>query len=161
MALRLLTSRVIARASVTIPVVHKSAAMAAFRGYATKKYGREHEWISIDDDVATIGITDFAQKELGEIVVAECPEVGSKTHKGDSFAFVESVKAVCTVNSPVKGKVLETNEDLLDDYSLINSSPEENGWLAKVKISNEDEYELDGFMDKGAYQAYCESCEHD
>ncbi|KAF1798667.1 glycine cleavage H-protein-domain-containing protein [Mucor lusitanicus] len=156
MALRLLTSRVIARASY-MPVVRKSATMAAFRGYATKKYTSDHEWISVDNGVGTFGITDFAQKALGDVVFVETPAVGDVVEKEEQVGAIESVKAASDIYSPVSGEIVNVNEALSDEPSLINSSPEEDGWLAKIKISNESE--LDGLMDESAYQAHCDAAE--
>ncbi|KAG2205619.1 hypothetical protein INT46_003446 [Mucor plumbeus] len=156
MSLRLLTSRVIARASY-MPVVRKSATMAVFRGYATKKYTSDHEWISVDNGVGTFGITDFAQKALGDVVFVETPAVGDAVSEGEQVGAIESVKAASDIYSPVSGEVINVNEALSDEPSLINSSPEEEGWLAQIKISNESE--LEALMDADAYKAHCDAAE--
>ncbi|KAI9468428.1 MAG: glycine cleavage system H protein [Benjaminiella poitrasii] len=124
--------------------------MTVFRGYATKKYTLDHEWISVDNGVGTFGITDYAQKSLGDIVYVETPAVAA-------VGAIESVKAASDVYPPVSGEIVDVNEALSSDPTLINSSPEEEGWLAKIKLSNESE--LDGLMDEKAYEAHCEASE--
>jgi glycine cleavage system H protein len=104
-------------------------------------YTESHEWIRVDGDLATIGITDFAQHELGDIVFVELPEVGSKVSSGQPCGNIEAVKAVEDLFSPVSGKVEEKNTDLEDSPDLINKSPFEDGWLIKVRLSNLDELE--------------------
>ncbi len=104
-------------------------------------YTESHEWIRVDGDLATIGITDFAQHELGDIVFVELPEVGTKVSAGQPCGNIEAVKAVEDLFSPVSGKVEEKNTDLEDSPDLINKSPFEDGWLVKVRLSNLDELE--------------------
>jgi len=116
------------------------------------KYTEHDEWILLEGDVATIGITDYAQNELGEIVFVELPEVGAPLAAGDSFGVVESVKAVADVYSPLAGEVVEANTPLEDDPSQINSAAFEAGWLVKIKVS--DTAPLDGLMDAEAYKGY-------
>ncbi len=118
------------------------------------KYTEEHEWIAVDDDVVIIGITDFAQKQLGDVVFVELPEVGDVLESGKPFGVVESVKAVSDVYAPISGEVLEINEDLPDEPGLLNTSPYEDGWMLKVKLSDPDE--LDELMDADAYQELVE-----
>ena len=118
------------------------------------KYTEEHEWVMVDDDVATIGVTDFAQDQLGDVVFVELPEVGDQLKSGKPFGVVESVKAVSDVYAPVSGEVLEVNDDLPDDPEMINNSPYEDGWLLKIRMS--DISELDDLMDAEAYQAFIE-----
>jgi len=115
----------------------------------------EHEWIDVEGDSATVGITDYAQEQLGDIVFVELPEVGSVIEKGKDAAVVESVKAASDVYAPVSGEVTEVNAALEDDPSLVNSSPEEDGWFFRLTIS--DPSELDGLMDAKAYQAFVDS----
>ena len=115
-------------------------------------YTREHEWLDVEDQVATVGITDHAQDQLGDIVYVDLPEVGSEFGNGDEFGSVESVKAVAEVFAPVSGEVVEVNEALEDEPELVNKSPHEAGWLIKVKIS--DKSELDDLMDPNAYEEY-------
>ncbi len=104
-------------------------------------YTESHEWVRVDGDLATIGISDFAQHELGDIVFVELPEVGSKVSAGEPCGSIEAVKAVEDLISPVSGKVEEKNGDLEDSPDLINKSPYEEGWLLKVRLSNPDELE--------------------
>ena len=103
------------------------------------KYTREHEWISFDDGVATIGITDYAQKELGDVVFVELPEVGDEVIEGESFGTIEAVKTVSDLYSPVNGKVEEINESLEDEPELVNKDPYSDGWMIKVKYDSEPE----------------------
>ena len=105
-------------------------------------YTKEHEWLLLDGDTATIGITDYAQDELGDIVFAELPTVGDNVAAGDSPVTLESVKAVSSVYSPFSGVVLEVNGKLEDEPEIINSSPLEEGWIYKLKISSRDNEEL-------------------
>ena len=113
-------------------------------------FTKEHEWIRIDGDVATVGISDHAQAALGDIVFAEVPEAGRTVAKGDDAAVVESVKAASDVYAPVSGDVTEGNSALADDPALINRDPEGEGWFFKLKLS--DPSELDGLMDEAAYR---------
>jgi glycine cleavage system H protein len=116
-------------------------------------YTEEHEWIDVDGDVATVGITDFAQGQLGDIVFVEVPETGAGVTKGGDAAVVESVKAASDVYAPVDGTVTEGNAALGDDPSLVNSDPEGEGWFFRMTLS--DAGQLDGLMDAGAYKAFC------
>ena len=115
------------------------------------KYAKSHEWVKKEDGVATIGLTDFAQSELGDLVFVNLPEVGDDVTAGEAFGDVESVKAVSDVNSPVSGKVLEINEALLDAPESINEDPY-GAWFIKVEDITEEE-EL---LDADAYAAFCE-----
>lgn len=103
------------------------------------KYTREHEWVKVEGDVAIIGITDFAQSELSDIVYVELPPVGRKVNKGEEIASVEAVKTVVSVFSPVSGEVIEVNEKLKDDPALINRDPYGDGWICKIKMENQAE----------------------
>ena len=114
-------------------------------------FTEDHEWISLDGDLATVGITNHAQEQLGDLVFVELPEVGSTVKKGDSVAVVESVKAASDVFSPVDGTISEVNEALSDDPALVNQKAEKEGWLWKIKIS--DASQLDGLMDEAGYIA--------
>jgi glycine cleavage system H protein len=118
-------------------------------------YTKEHEWVRIDGDSATVGITDFAQSQLGDVVFVEVPDAGAQLTKGGEAAVVESVKAASDVYSPVSGEVIEGNQALVDDPSLINSDPEGEGWFFRLRLSNADEAE--GLMDAEAYKAFCDS----
>ncbi len=110
----------------------------------------EHEWIRVDGDVATVGISDHAQQALGDIVFAEVPEAGRAVTKGGEAAVVESVKAASDVYAPVGGEVIEGNGAIADDPALINRDPEGDGWFFKLKLA--DAGELDGLMDEAAYR---------
>ncbi|MBN1958204.1 MAG: glycine cleavage system protein GcvH [Desulfuromonadales bacterium] len=118
------------------------------------KYTEEHEWVLVEDDVATIGITDFAQEQLGDVVFVELPEVGDRFDVGKSFGVVESVKAVSDVYAPVSGEVVEINEELPDEPEILNNSPYEDGWMVKIRLA--DAAELDDLMDAAAYQEFVE-----
>ncbi|MEO8619357.1 MAG: glycine cleavage system protein GcvH [Sphingomicrobium sp.] len=118
-------------------------------------YTKDHEWVRIDGDVATVGISNHAQEALGDIVFAEVPETGKQLNKGDDAAVVESVKAASDVYAPVSGEVIQGNGAIAEDPSLINSDPEGNGWFFTMKLS--DTSELDGLMDEAAYKAYCDT----
>ncbi len=121
----------------------------------TRYYTQDHEWIEVDGDTATVGITDYAQGQLGDIVFAEVPAVGSTLKKGGDAAVVESVKAASDVYAPVSGTVVEGNDALGDDPALVNSDPEGGGWFFKLTLS--DAGELDSLMDEGAYKAFVDS----
>ncbi len=120
----------------------------------TRYYTDEHEWIEVDGNSATVGITDYAQSQLGDIVFAEVPAVGNKISKGGDAAVVESVKAASDVYAPVSGTVTEGNEALEGDPALVNNDPEGAGWFFKIEL--DDLSELDGLMDAAAYQAFVE-----
>lgn len=117
-------------------------------------FTEEHEWIELDGDVATVGITDYAQGQLGDIVFVEVPAEGAQLTKGGDAAVVESVKAASDVYSPVTGTVTEGNGALEEDPALVNSDPEGEGWFFKLKVA--DKGELDGLMDEAAYKAFCD-----
>jgi glycine cleavage system H protein len=116
------------------------------------KYSREHEWVRVEGNLATIGITDYAQEELGDIVNVELPDEGDEIHKDEAFGAVESVKASSEVFSPVSGKIVEVNEPLLDAPEMINEDPYDEGWMVKVELN--DSSELDELMDATAYEQY-------
>ena len=113
-------------------------------------FTKEHEWIRVEGDVATVGISDHAQQQLGDIVFAETPEAGRDVAKGDDAAVVESVKAASDVYAPVSGEVLEGNEALADNPALVNEDPEGEGWFFKLKLA--DTSELDGLMAEAEYR---------
>jgi glycine cleavage system H protein len=118
----------------------------------TRYFTDEHEWIEVEGNSATVGITDYAQSQLGDIVFAEVPAVGTKLTKGGDAAVVESVKAASDVYAPVTGTVTEGNDALGDDPSLVNSDPEGEGWFFKLEL--DDLSQLDGLMDAAAYKAF-------
>ena len=115
------------------------------------KYTKDHEWVRVDGDIATIGVTDFAQGELGDIVFVELPEIGTKVSSGGEMATVESFKAASSVYAPVTGEVVEVNETLGDDPAQVNTEPMGTGWFVKVKM--DDVSQLDTLMDEAAYLA--------
>jgi glycine cleavage system H protein len=115
-------------------------------------FTKEHEWVRVEGDTATVGISDHAQEQLGDIVFAELPEAGRRVSKGQEAAVVESVKAASDVYAPVSGEVTEGNQAVTDDPSLVNSDPEGQGWFFKLKLDNPSE--LDGLMDEGAYREW-------
>jgi glycine cleavage system H protein len=115
-------------------------------------FTKEHEWVRVEGDTATVGISDHAQEQLGDIVFAEVPEAGRRVSKGQEAAVVESVKAASDVYAPVSGEVTEGNQAVADDPSLVNSDPEGQGWFFKLKLDNPSE--LDGLMDEGAYREW-------
>jgi glycine cleavage system H protein len=116
------------------------------------RYTKDHEWIKVDGPVGTIGITDYAQAELGDVVFVELPKAGTQVKAGLSFGTVESVKAVSEIFSPVSGEVVETNAALADSPEKINQDPHGAAWLVKVRLA--DPKGISGLMDAAAYQAY-------
>jgi len=116
------------------------------------RYSRDHEWIKIDDDICTLGITDFAQSELGEVVYVELPEVGHVFDAGAEIGTIESVKAVAEVYTAVAGEIVEVNDNLADDPQSINDDPHGDGWLVKIKFSSSSDF--DELMDSEAYEAF-------
>lgn len=120
----------------------------------SRYFTEDHEWVDVDGETATVGITDYAQEQLGDIVFVEVPEQGKAVSKGDEAAVVESVKAASDVYAPVSGTVVEGNAALVDDPALVNSSAEEDGWFFRITLS--DASELDGLMDENAYKAFVE-----
>ncbi len=115
------------------------------------KYTEDHEYVRIDGEVATVGITDHAQEQLGDVVFVELPEVGKSFDKGEDAAVVESVKAASEIYAPISGEIVEVNEDLEADPAGVNKDPMGNGWFMKIKMS--DISELEGLMDEDAYKA--------
>ena len=124
-------------------------------GYPTQfRYTKEHEWIESKGDVATVGITDYAQHELGDVVFVELPSAGSNLVTGKTFSSVESVKAVSEIYAPANGQVVDANIALQNNPEVINSDPHGAGWLVKIKLSNPAE--VSSLMDAAAYEAYIE-----
>lgn len=120
---------------------------------AELRFTEEHEWVLVDGDVATCGISDYAQEQLGDVVFVELPEPGRKVAKDDDCAVVESVKAASDVYAPLSGEIVEANPALEGDPSLVNSDAQGDGWFFKLKLS--DPKELDGLMDEAAYAEFC------
>ncbi len=116
----------------------------------TRYYTKDHEWLDVAGDTATVGITDYAQGQLGDVVFVELPPVGTSLTQGKDAAVVESVKAASEVYAPISGKVTEGNADLEADPSLVNTAPEAGGWFFRMTVG--DVYELDGLMDETAYR---------
>jgi glycine cleavage system H protein len=116
------------------------------------RYTKEHEWVNLEDGLATIGITDYAQNELGDVVFVELPKPGTKIEAGKSFGTVESVKAVSELYAPASGEVIEANGELQKTPEKINTDPHGSAWLIKVRLTNASE--LSGLMDAAAYEAY-------
>ena len=116
------------------------------------KYSKEHEWVLVEGSVATVGITDFAQDQLGDIVFVELPAVGDKVSKEDAFGVVESVKAVSDIYAPVSGKVLEVNDDLPENPEMLNEDAYGDGWIIKIEMSDPDE--LNDLMTAAEYEQY-------
>lgn len=114
------------------------------------KYSREHEWVQVDGNTAVMGITDYAQSELGDVVFVELPEIGTEIESGEAFGTIEAVKAVSELYSPLGGKVVEINQKLEDDPALVNQSPYGDGWMVKIEMKNTDE--LAELMDAAGYQ---------
>ena len=117
-----------------------------------KKYSKKHEWVELEGDVATVGITVHAAKQLGDIVFTEVPDKGKKIEAGNEAAVVESVKAASDVYSPIGGEVVETNSSIVSDPSLVNKDPENAGWFFKIKVKNKSE--IDTLMNKNDYEKY-------
>jgi len=116
------------------------------------KYSKEHEWVLVEGNVATVGITDYAQEQLGDIVFVELPAVGDKVSKEDAFCVVESVKAVSDVYAPVSGQVLEINDDLPDSPEMLNEDPYGDGWMVKIEMNDLDD--LKDLMNAAEYEEY-------
>ena len=118
----------------------------------TVLYTADHEWLKIDGDIATVGVTDYAQSQLGDVVFVDLPKVGRKVKKAEATAVVESVKAASDVYAPISGEIIEVNTELSGDPSLINSDAAGKGWFFKLRIA--DKGELGGLMDEAAYKAH-------
>jgi len=119
------------------------------------KYSKDHEWIRVEGDVGTIGITSYAQEQLGDVVFVDVPQVGRKVAKGESVAVVESVKAASDIYAPVSGEIVEGNQALSDSPGDVNAEPMGKGWFFKIRLS--DKSELDELMDEAAYAAFVKS----
>ena len=118
------------------------------------RYTKEHEWVRVEGDAATVGISDYAQEQLGDVVYVELPEIGKAVERGKQLAVVESVKAASDVYAPVSGEVIEVNDALNDDPSLVNSGAEGEGWFCKLRVT--DAGEAAKLMDQDGYKAYLE-----
>jgi glycine cleavage system H protein len=120
-------------------------------------YSKDHEWVKIDGKKATVGITDFAQKQLGDVVYVELPEPGAQLEFHQSLGVIESVKAVSDIYSPISGEVIEINEELNESPELVNEDPHENGWIIRIKVK--DETELENLMSASEYEKFLEGLE--
>ncbi len=118
------------------------------------KFSKEHEWVDVEDGIATVGISDYAQEQLGDVVYVELPEVGQQIAREGQAAVVESVKAASEIYAPASGEVVEVNSELEDEPGLVNGDPTGGGWFFKLKL--DDEAELAGLMDADAYEEYVE-----
>jgi glycine cleavage system H protein len=123
----------------------------------TIKFSEDHEWISVDGDTGTVGITDYAQKALGDVVFVELPEIGASFAKGDEVAVVESVKAASEIYAPVSGEIIEVNGVLDDVPDIVNQSPRDDGWFFKITLSSD--IELDDLMDEDQYDEFVKGLE--
>jgi len=121
---------------------------------AEKKYTKEHEWVEVDGDTATVGITNHAQESLGDIVFIDLPTVGKEVKSNEELCVIESVKAASDIYAPLNGEVIEINNNLSDDASIVNQDPEKEGWIFKMKISNLDQY--NNLMNLNEYLAFLE-----
>ena len=119
------------------------------------RFTKDHEWVALDGDVATVGITAYAAEQLGDVVFVEVPDIGKTLSQGDGMAVVESVKAASDVYAPISGEVVGANTVLGDAPETVNADPENGGWFAKVKVANASEY--DALMDRPAYEAFLAS----
>jgi len=119
----------------------------------TTYYTREHEWISVEGDIGTVGITAFAAEKLGDVVFVELPETGKSVKKEADMAVVESVKAASDVYAPVSGEIVEGNQAIVDEPAKVNEDPEGAGWFVRIRLA--DKGQLTGLMDKAAYDAFC------
>lgn len=122
------------------------------------KYTKEHEWVKVDGDIGIVGVTDFAQEQLTDIVFVELPEKGKKVERNKQLAVIESVKSVSDVSSPVSGEVVEVNDKLKDNPETINKEPYSGGWIAKIKL--EDKGQLDGLMSAEDYENFIKTEKH-
>jgi glycine cleavage system H protein len=118
------------------------------------RFTRTHEWVKPDGDSVTLGVSDFAQNELGDITYLELPEPGSEITQGEPLGVIESVKAASDIYAPVSGEILEANQEVVDSPDLVNTSPYDKAWLVKVRLSDQDQ--LDSLMDSAAYETYVE-----
>ena len=125
---------------------------------STFRFTRDHEWVRLDGDIAVVGITDYAQSQLGDVVYVELPEIGHRVEKGKEAAVVESVKAASEVYAPVSGEVTEINDTLTADPAKVNADPMGEGWFLKLRLT--DLKELEGLLDEAAYQQFIEQEQH-
>ena len=120
-----------------------------------KKYTKDHEWVEVDGDTATVGITNHAQESLGDIVFIDLPTIGKEVKSNEELCVIESVKAASDIYAPLDGEIIEINNNLSNDASIVNQDPEKDGWIFKMKISNSDQY--DSLMNLDEYLAFLEN----
>ena len=123
-----------------------------------RRYTKDHEWVKLDGDVATVGITEFAQSELGDVTYIEIPRVGQQVKQGESFGVVESVKAVSDVYAPVSGEVVEVNDALVSQPEIVNASPYERAWMIRLRVP--DAGELESLMGATEYEQHVQTADH-
>eukprot|EP00127_Corallochytrium_limacisporum_P002710 Clim_evm19s136 gene=Clim_evmTU19s136 len=145
-------SRTVLRSRAMLAPQQMKAGFSSSAFLKVRYFSEEHEWLDVNDGVGTLGITNFAQDQLGDVVYVELAEVGNEYEKGQECGAVESVKAASEIYAPISGEVVEVNEDLVENPGLVNSSPEADGWMCKIKLS--DPSELDDMMDEAAYDAF-------
>ncbi|KAJ2717968.1 glycine cleavage system H-protein subunit [Coemansia sp. Benny D115] len=150
--------RVLSRTLLTQRFQRSTISPLAFRLYSTKKYTASHEWITIDNGVATVGITDYAQNALGDVVYVEVPEPGTEVELDDVVGVVESVKSTSDIYTPLSGNIVDANQAVVEKTKLINQEPEGLGWLFKVKFSSQEE--VDNLLDEAAYKKLTEESDH-
>ncbi|KAI8097275.1 glycine cleavage system H protein [Halteromyces radiatus] len=151
MSLRLFSNRFVH----SLPCLRNATSSVIYRSFATKKYTLNHEWISVDNNVGTIGITDHAQQALGDVVFVEFPYLGKEVVKDEQVSAVESVNSLKNIYSPASGEVLEVNDALVEQPSLVNDSPEEEGWLMKLNLV--ETADMDSLLDETGYAKHVES----
>jgi glycine cleavage system H protein len=139
-------------------VHHDEGTAALMESPANRKYTKTHEWVAVDGDIATIGVTDFAQSELGDITYLELPEVGDPIAANQAFGIIESVKAANDIFSPIDGEVLERNEEVLATPETINASPFDQAWLVRVRVG--DPQQIESLMGSDEYDAFAQSSTH-
>ncbi len=120
---------------------------------AELRFTRDHEWLNVDGDIATVGISDYAQEQLGDVVFVELPEIGKSLKQGDEAAVIESVKAAAELYAPVDGEIVEVNTALSDEPCKVNTAATTDGWFVKLRVA--DRTQLDGLMDEEAYNEFC------
>jgi glycine cleavage system H protein len=140
-----------AAVAITLPTTRTLATTINKAGF---KYSKDHEWLTISDNVATMGISNFAQDTLGDIVYVELPEEGVEFEIGDEIGIIESVKSVSNIIAPITGTVVEVNEQLSEQPDLVNQSPHDEGWICKVQIA--DTNELNDLMNEDEYETFCQ-----
>merc|ERR1719245_597138 len=148
---------VLGRSLARAPPAFPSSSIPIVRAFSSMKYSKTHEWVRVDGDVGVMGISDFAQGQLGEVVYCDLPDEGATFKKQETLCTLESVKAVGEVYAPADCEVVAVNETLGEEPALVNSSPEQDGWLVKIKLSGD----LADFMDASAYEKHVESEAHE